>query len=153
MTEIEKIIVEYTVRIKHFFLKKGFQNEDLEDLIQESLLEIIKSIDTYKHKSTLSTWIYAICQNIYRNNIYKKERFRKTIKKIEEIQEESHKLEDQIFLKIATESLNRTDYIIYKYYYFDGRKIKEIALLLSIPSGTIKYRLYCIRRKLRDQLT
>ena len=152
MDYIEKIINEYSVRIKNYYYKKGYRNEELEDLEQESLLEIIKSINKFKNKSSLSTWIYAICQNIHRNNIYQKERLRKTIKRIEILDNKNIKIEDKIDLKIAIESLDKIEKMIFEYYYNEGRKISEIVKILDIPSGTIKYKLYNIRKKLKDQL-
>lgn len=50
------------------------------------------------------------------------------------------------------ENMKKEDKDIFIYYYYQGMKIKEIALLLNISESKVKSKLYRIRKRLQKKL-
>ena len=50
-------------------------SDDKNDLVQEIIYQLWKSFDTFKQKSSLSTWVYRVALNValYQINFQKKE--------------------------------------------------------------------------------
>jgi RNA polymerase sigma-70 factor (ECF subfamily) len=55
--------------IFHYFRRKGFSDEQSYDLRQESFLQILKSLDTFRGDSRLPTWVFGVVSNVYRNEL------------------------------------------------------------------------------------
>ncbi|MCP4136754.1 MAG: RNA polymerase sigma factor [bacterium] len=64
----------YGKQIYSLALKITGQQEDAEDVMQEALLQIYKSIKTFKEKSHLYTWIYTITRNLCLRFIQKQQK-------------------------------------------------------------------------------
>ena len=152
MREIGKVIGNYKPKIHFYFLKKGFRGEELEDIVQETILTIIESIYNFNEKSSLSTWIYSICQNLYRSSVYKAVRREKLYRRLESNPEKCYFPKITIDIQLAVEKLSTKEKELFQLYYIESRKIIEISTLLNIPDGTIKYKLHCIRKKLKKGL-
>lgn len=61
--EISEIIEQYGKYI-HAVVKKYLRNEsDIDDVTQETMLKIAMNIQTFDHRSKLTTWIYSIARN------------------------------------------------------------------------------------------
>lgn len=71
--KLDKIVEEYGKMVSAL-CRRMIQDPNLaEDVSQEVWIEIIKSIDSFKGKSKLSTWIYTICYRVVKK-YYEKER-------------------------------------------------------------------------------
>lgn len=51
------------------FERWGFESEDSLDLAQETLFQVFKSLYRYRGESYVSSWIYAIARNVYKNEL------------------------------------------------------------------------------------
>lgn len=72
-TSLDEIVIEYGFMVSAL-CRRMIQDPILaEDVSQEVWFEIVKSIDSFKRKSKLSTWIYTICYRVI-NKHYKKEK-------------------------------------------------------------------------------
>ena len=147
---IEGIILTYEKKIHQFFVKNTFNQNDVDDLVQEAICQIITSIHSFSGKSHLSTWIYAICKNVLYNYIYQREKQKKIIKKINQIKSYSlNDFQSKIEFRFLIESLSDQNKILFDLYYRKKYSIKEISRLLNKPSGTVKYYLYQLRNEIK----
>jgi RNA polymerase sigma factor (sigma-70 family) len=148
INEIYDIIRLYEPKIKCFFQSKLLNREDIDDMVQETIFQIIKSIHDFKGKSAISTWIYGICRNTLYNHYYQKKKSNSIIDKLSDplIRDEYEKVDMKIFL----DKLEKPLYTIYNLYYINNLKIKEISGLLNKPEGSVKYLLYILRMKVRE---
>lgn len=137
---------------------------DAKDAVQETFIQIHKSIDTLQEPSILIVWMKKIlfgkCKNIFRKNqkevLMGNDAFLQL--HIEEKREEynpdlqvRHDAVNTVLLKL----LDRIPYIyreplILKYY--GQNSMNEIAEILDIPVGTVKSRLYSGKKLLRKEL-
>jgi RNA polymerase sigma-70 factor (ECF subfamily) len=64
-----KLFGSFWSPIFHFFRRKGFSDEQSHDLRQESFLQILKSLDTFRGDSRFPTWVFGVVINVYRNEL------------------------------------------------------------------------------------
>ncbi len=146
-----RLLNEYEPKMKRFFSGKVTNQLDRDDLYQEATYAIIKSYQNFKKKSSLSTWIYSICRNILYTYYYKKKRVTDIYERLKErTPKDEH---DMIILHMVLKKLPPLYKNIYDLRYRKGYSIKELAKMLERPEGTIKYLLYQLRGKLKEELT
>ena len=130
--------------------------EDRNDLVQEIIYQLWKSFETFKQKSTLSTWIYRVSLNValYQLKLSKK---RVVIIPIDEQILNNHEIDDsdndekwKIF-KQQIDSLNLLDKGIVMLY-LDNKSHDEIAEIIGISKSNVGTKLLRIKEKLKLQI-
>lgn len=133
--------------------KVRLKNEDdVLDVIQETIISSYKSINTLKNPENFKKWIIKIlinkCNNIYlqkSNNIIPFEEISENVSKVEN---EYNNLEIEEVLKYLTEE----EKIIITLYYLEDYKSKEIAWLLDMNENTVKTKIVRAKVKLKNKL-
>ena len=129
--------------------------EEAEDVVQETFIKVFNKIDTFKEKSGLYTWIYAIALNLSRDRMRTKQDMLELkdewigIDDVEshvEINIDREQLRKEIF---GMNSLYREVLVLF---YFEELSIKEISNLLNEKEGTIKSKLSRGRNMLKESL-
>lgn len=142
----EKVVDDYSNTILRLcYLQTGNRDES-EDLAQDVLLKVYKSLNKFKGESTLYTWIYRITINECLTYLKRKNKF--IYEELDEKQVSDVSVEIEVLnnfsKKELRDSLFKTpqNYRIPLYmYYFDNMKISEIAEILNVNENTIKTRL------------
>ncbi len=139
--------------------------EDAEDLVQEVLIKVFNSLDTFKGDSKLSTWLYRITVNACLNEIDKRgrrglfERIEDGMAKIinkggagRDPQESMIADEVKIAVRKAIDSLpdkQKTAFILQKY---QDLSQKEIASIMQISEGSVEQLLMRGKENLKRRL-
>lgn len=143
-----KLITEYDQRIRAFFKRRCGSPDDVDDLIQEAFASIINSYPTFAGRSSLSTWIYAICRNVFSNYLYY--RYRERNLKIRlQANSSANEPKDLVETRMLMDRLPPASKNLYTLYYTRGLGVRQIASILNKPDGTIKYLLYQLRQIIR----
>ena len=130
--------------------------EDRNDLVQEIIYQLWKSFDTFKQKSTLSTWIYRVALNValYQLKVSKK---RVSTIPIDEQVLNSHEIDNnendekwKIF-KRQIDNLNLLDKAIVMLY-LDNKSYDEIAEIIGISKTNVGTKLLRIKEKIKSQI-
>jgi len=129
--------------------------DDREDLMQEIIYQLWRSFDSFRNKSSLTTWIYRVALN---TSIYflKKSKRRAEIENIQgdllypngdepEIEERFKLMQEQI------KSLNLLEKGIVMLY-LEGKSHEEIGNLIGISTSNVGTKLSRIKEKLRNQI-
>jgi len=129
--------------------------EEAEDVVQETFIRVFNKIDTFKEKSGLYTWIYAIALNLSRDRM----RVKQDMLELKDELIGNNDLEAQVEMNIDRELLRKEIFgmnSIYRevlvLFYFEELSIKEISNLLNEKEGTIKSKLSRGRNILRESL-
>lgn len=150
------------------YLKKKYPNarkEDLEDVVQNTLVKAVRFADKWQAESSLKTWLAVIASNMYLDT------FRKTYIKHEYILESSEDL--FVFDKITQEDFSKTfceidyqnkllnelfsgfeDNVLIKtlnMHIVEDIEYKNIATQLNIPIGTVKGRIFKAKKLLQEK--
>lgn len=130
--------------------------EDRNDLVQEIIYQLWKSFDTFKQKSTLSTWIYRVALNValYQLKLSKKRVL--TIPIYEQVlnnheNDNSESEEKWKIFKQQIDNLNLLDKGIVMLY-LDNKSYDEIAEIIGISKSNVGTKLLRIKEKLKSQI-
>ena len=148
-------------KVFFYCIKRCNNRIDAEDLSQDILLDIMININKGIKIENFDYYIWQICKNHYSKYVAIKVKDRENMIVVEEINEpgnEPSSLDKLInFEKItminSAIKLLSSDYaeILYSYYVED-RSLSFIADKLNLPLGTVKYRLFNIKNRLKEYL-
>jgi len=136
-----------------------FRNQDLaEEMAQEALLKIYRSLSRWRKEAAFSTWAFAVALNLYRSRL---RRFSPEFVALEaatgEIAPASPDLtfEQEDFARevrraVALLPAKYRDALVL--FYFHSMNLSEAAASLDIPEGTLKAQLHRGRAMLAKRL-
>jgi RNA polymerase sigma factor (sigma-70 family) len=135
--------------IKMVLNNKGTEDE-AQDIYQDALIVLWQKVqkDDFVLTSKLSTYLYAICKNLWLRELERKSR----LVGIEKDEVEFINLEQKERIKIihdCIDSLGDTCKKVLTYYYFDGMSMLEIAKKLGFANAdTAKSKKYKCKKEL-----
>lgn len=165
--DIEKFDDIYNLSLKMMFnyLKKACKNIELaEDLTQETYIEISKKLYQLNDIDSFEGWAKSIAKNKFYAHCKKHKEIllnEENLFIFEEIKEDKEILlpedsmenkETQRLIREIINNLPLTQSIIVQSYYIDGEKLKDIAISLDIPLGTVKSSLNSARKKIKIEV-
>ncbi len=144
--EIETIMKEYNHYIYTIINRSSimFLKEDKEEII----LDVYLTLWNNKEKLNMNKSMTAYIAGITKNLILKKIRQQKHIENIEDYQE---RLTSKLIIN-ELEKMKKEDREIFMAYYYEERKIKEIAIMFKISESKVKSKLFRTRNKLKKIL-
>jgi RNA polymerase sigma-70 factor (ECF subfamily) len=153
-----KLVTMYDARIMALALQLLKNKEDAEDIYQEVFVKAWKNLSSFEFKSDFYTWLYRITANTcfsYRSgrhrhhleNISLEEGFHDAF-----VEETADRTEKQQHIIDAVDELPPKQRTVFVMRYYQGHKIRDIATLLGLSTGTIKRYLHRATLKLRKDL-
>ncbi|MFY9825105.1 MAG: RNA polymerase sigma factor [Thermoanaerobaculia bacterium] len=161
-----RIFGAYYPRIQRFFLAKGFSSEESNDLTQESLFRIYRSLPTFRSESHFGRWAFEVSRHIYLNEIrrrgaFKRDGLEQSLDVVpsgdlvggepDALGEAISREEIQIMqaaLNELPEQMRRCCILRYE----KGLKYQEIATVMNISIQAVKSHLYQARKRLQGKL-
>jgi RNA polymerase sigma factor (sigma-70 family) len=142
------------------FVRSFFSSDmDGEDAVQEILLRVFRSRRQYQRRFSPGTWIYRIARNYCIDCLRKRSRREQIdtlFRNSGEWPATSADPESEFLataarneMRAAVNSLPPDDQQLCFLYHYEEMSVREMHRALGLPVGTIKSRLYHIRRKLR----
>ena len=129
--------------------------DDQNDLFQEIVYQVWKSLSSFEGKSEFSTWLYRIALNTA-IVFLKSEKRRRFIQNddvsLYRIKEEEYNQEDEQNLKIMYESIQKLNPIdkALIFYYLEDFSGKEMAEQMGISEGNARVKLNRAKEKLKS---
>ena len=126
------------------------------DVMQDAWVSMIKSIRSLGDPAMFRSWAYKIVTRRAADWVRREKRNRHLdqIGAVNELKEALHSEDSQedetAQLTLALERLPGECHIVVAMFYLDELSVKEIAQALSIPTGTVKSRLYYSRQQLKS---
>lgn len=134
------------------------------EITQETFIAALRSLHSYREKSSLKAWLYTIALNFSRSQLRKRkalEKLRATLASI--LRTDSQRPpspEDMVIenersavLLKALDELDEKHRVVVLLRYIQGLSVAEVAEILSISEGTIHSRLHTARERLRSALS
>lgn len=156
MTKNEKyeLVENFIVENQHAYYRLAYSyvknKENALDIIQESILKALKSIDQLEEIQFMKTWIYRIIINTSLDFIKKHGRMQVMEEDaLHSFLPEQSDEEKNLDLYDALDHLGEPYKTIVVLRYFEDLKIEDIAEIQKENTNTIKTRLYAALRKLR----
>lgn len=138
--------------------KQTIKIEDEEEMIADVFLILWKNKDKLDRKAIFSPYIAGITKRL----IYKKYKELSKMMQFSQYEDEmvSHfnvdniveqkEMNDCITRNLKT--LGNTEYEIFKKFYYEGKKIKQIAKEMNISNSNVKTKLHRTRKKIKEIL-
>jgi len=130
-----------------------------QDLFQEVVFQIWKSLESFKSKSSIDTWVYKITINVCLRSKLKLDKKNTKTERFESIhivpiaQEiDASELEKFKYLKECISTLNHTETSLILLY-LDDLPYKEIATITGLSDNHIAVKMKRIRKKLFECIT
>lgn len=146
----------------HRFAYKLTANRDsANDLVQDCVLQALDNHEKFTHSKNLKGWMYTIMRNIFINNYRRAAREMNIIDDNYSILQqnliedgEADRFELAYDLKLLYRVIHDipADMKVPFQMFVAGFKYREIAEKLGLPLGTVKSRLFFIRKRLKEEL-
>jgi RNA polymerase sigma-70 factor (ECF subfamily) len=138
-------------------IAKAYTNTtpDREDLMNDTVLQLWQSFDTFKGQSSINTWIYRVALNTSINYQRKKKRdsiftFRSDTKQLEDLQwftEQEDTPETELLYRCIDllDALNKAIILLY----LDRKSYEEIAAIMGISKTNVGTRIGRIKEQIK----
>jgi len=127
-----------------------------QDFLHDLFIKLIEGPDRIDASRPFSTWIYSVAHNMCKNE-YRKENFRKSAnwtngQHVEFMQSDLDQQDFQSQLEKLLSLADENDKGLFIMRYELELTISEIATIMEIPEGTVKSRLFYLKKKLAGML-
>lgn len=147
--------------LRRFAYKLTSNRDSANDLVQDCVLQALDNREKFTHAKNLKGWMYTIMRNIFINN------YRRAVREMNII-DDNYSIHQQSLIEDEDSDRFETAYDMKHLYkvihsipeemkvpfqmFVAGFKYREIAEKLSLPMGTVKSRLFFIRKRLKEEL-
>lgn len=156
------LVEAHGVRLHRFIIKNIGNTTDAEDLAQQAFMEAVRSYETFKGQSELSTWLYGIAMNLVRNHLSRAPHRRYEFSDESELfdlegdvlspAQAAEQAQHMRHLERAMAELPESMRDILLMVAVDELSYEDAAALLTVPVGTVRSRLSRARSALRAKL-
>ena len=147
--------------LRHFALKLTADQDSANDLVQDCMLKALDNKEKFVHAQNFKGWMYTIMRNLFINNYRRVTREMSMMddsysigrQNLLEV-EDGERFEYAYDLKELHKVINAVPESMRKPFlmYVAGFKYNEIAEKMGLPIGTIKSRLFFVRKRLQKEL-
>ncbi|MCK4569429.1 MAG: sigma-70 family RNA polymerase sigma factor [Bacteroidales bacterium] len=135
---------------------------EAEEVAQDVFVKAFSKLPDFKGEAKFSTWLYRIAYNTAVSHTRKKKidiisMDENGIENLseEDVQQEIMGLspeEQNKLIRMALESLPRTDNLMITLFYYHGKGLEEISEIVGLTQNNVKVKLFRIRRKLYKEM-
>jgi RNA polymerase sigma factor (sigma-70 family) len=157
---LELLYHSYYQRLFRFIGRVTWQEDLIEEIINDVMYTVWEKAATYNHQCQLSTWIFGIAYNKARQTLRKANFFNE--ESLDEMDVDHlalgsldagmGQLEMSDWLSSGFAALSADQRAVVELTYFQGLHYSEIAELMGCPENTIKTRMHHARKILATQL-
>ena len=155
MQSFQSDILTHQTQLFAYALRLTANIEDAEDLLQDTMFKAIKNKDKFINNDNLKGWLFRIMHNIFINNVRAKRM------EFEDVDLNNYRYEispttadGACYLSEITSLINSLSEAEKQTFsmFVSGYQYNEIAQHFNAPLGTIKSRIFNVRRKLMKAL-
>ncbi len=152
----EELYNTYKQPLANFLYRLCFDKQHVEDIMQETFVKTWKAMSSFKRESKLSTFIFTIAINVWKNEGRKK---REKVTDAFEAGTTQNDPFDALVkdeniqrLKAAIEALPEHERMVLVLSEYNDMNYAQISEVLNIPVGTVKSRVFKAMQRLREML-
>jgi RNA polymerase sigma-70 factor (ECF subfamily) len=150
----------YGAKLYRYFYRL-FNNDQrkAEDFTQDLFVKIMQSAHSFNGQNKLSTWLYTIANNMCRNEWRNQSNRNAILNSLEfesiDFQNYHQKMDQKLLQQKVEEEIQKlaeNDQTIIAMRFQQELSIQEIALIINMPEGTVKSKLFYLMKKLSLKL-
>jgi RNA polymerase sigma-70 factor (ECF subfamily) len=148
----EGFVAEHYARIYRLLRHLAGDVENVEDLTQQTLVKAWQALGTFRGESSLATWLHRIAYHEYTHWL-RAHREHASLTEAADVPDPhaAHALE-AVLVRRALAQLSPEHRATFILYHVQGLSVSEVAIVLDLPRGTVKSRLFIARQRLRELL-
>lgn len=149
----EKLYQDYSGKIYSLARFKGLNGADSQDIVQETFAAVFAGYHSFQNKASVKTYIVSIANNKIAD-FYRKRYKRGETELDEEIAAEprDESVIEKTDVKAQVARLTPEQKELLHLIFTQGLNYDEAAALMDIPAGTVKSRMFAIRKILKQGL-
>lgn len=154
----DELVDHWNERLLYYLRRLIDHEHDAKNALQEVWLKAFRNIGSLRDSSRLAPWLYTIARRTAMNHFRTQYSCRETQAgeliedQLVDDKEEELNLENAELVHFGLGRLGMQEREVLTLCFLDDLRISEIAVLLEIPEGTVKSRLFKARRNLRSVL-
>jgi len=152
----ELLIDPYSKALCNYILFRVKNDADANDIVQETMLSIWRSIASYDYQSSFKTWAFSIARrrlaDCYRANNKNDTLPLTDFENVFTAKDNLNESIERMDIEQALSNLNNKDNELVYLVFQAQLSYQEISALLDIPVGTVKSRMSNIKTKLKTLL-
>ncbi len=159
--EFNNEIVKLMDTLERFTLKFTNNKEEAKDLIQDTIVKALSNAHRFQSNTNIKAWLFTIMRNTFINDYHKNVKIKSVVShsyNVNELPNIHHNFVPSPQKQMEYEDIQQGIYNLKEELkkplelYRKGFKYKEIAEILNIPIGTVKFRIHQARETLRGTL-
>ncbi len=151
-----ELYTRYSTSLLRYFTRMLWNNRTMaEDFLHDLFLKIIKNPQQFDANRKFSTWVYSVAHNMCKNEYRKKQNQRLDgieVKQSRDLDRELDLFSAHDKLAMLLETLEEEDKTIFLLRYEEELSIGQISQIVFMPEGTVKSRLFYLRKQLAIEL-
>jgi len=154
-----ELVDRYEKKLQRYARRFLFQQDDVDDLVQEVFLKAYVNLQGFNTKLSFSSWIYRIAHNTFINKLKRRERepllvfdtdtIFGAIKSEEKADTETLQLENKELIELSLGKLQSKYREVVVLLFFEEMSYQEISDILKIPVSTVGVRVSRAKQKLK----
>ncbi len=146
---LEALLPLVHVKLKAFVNKLLRGADAVDDCVQEAMLKVFTKLSQLKEVKAFHTWVYRIAHSRCQDHWHK---LKPEVDFHESDFSNEEALDQAMDVKQALLGLSDDHQVIIYLFYFEGFQVAEIAKIIDVPPGTVKFRLFTARERIKQQL-
>ncbi len=151
-----ELYTRYSTSLLRYFTRMLWNNRVIaEDFLHDLFLKIIHNPQQFDVNRKFSTWAYSVAHNMCKNEYRKKQNQRLDgidIKHSPDLDRELDLSSANEKLTMLLETLEEDDKTVFLLRYEEELSIPQISQVVFMPEGTVKSRLFYLRKQLAVEL-
>jgi RNA polymerase sigma-70 factor, ECF subfamily len=152
-----ELYTRYSTSLLRYFTRMLWNNRTIaEDFLHDLFLKIIHNPQQFDANRKFSTWVYSVAHNMCKNEYRKKQNERLDgveVKQGRDLDRELDLFSANDKLTMLLEILEEEDKTIFLLRYEEELSIVQISKIVFMPEGTVKSRLFYLRKQLAIALS
>ena len=154
---LTELYQRYSTFLLRYFTRMLWNNRAMaEDFLHDLFLKIIHNPQYFDANRKFSTWVYSVAHNMCKNEYRKKRNELRLdgveVKQTRDLDKELDLYSAQRKLSLLLETLEEEDKTIFLLRYEEELSIDQISRIVFMPAGTVKSRLFYLRKQLAVEL-
>ena len=149
----EKLYTDYSGRVYSLARFKGLNEVDSQDIVQDTFAAVFAGYHSFQNKSSVATYITAIAKNKIAD-FYRK-RYKRGETELDETMATeplNESIVEKTDVKAQIAELDGEQKELLHLIFTQGLGYNEAAAVMNIPAGTVKSRMFAIRKILKQGL-
>jgi RNA polymerase sigma-70 factor, ECF subfamily len=148
----ERLVADHYPRLYRWLCHLTGSKETARDLVQQVFLNAWQALSSYRGQASLKTWLHRIAYREYTHWLRTRQQHASLDDATGVIDVHSERQWEAMLLREALSRLSPEHRETFLLYHVQGLSVPEVAVVLDVPTGTVKSRLFTARRRLRERL-